>query len=38
MSLEKKIMGSIAGMTLGDSLGMPGELWPKSKIKNQISK
>lgn len=36
MSLEKKIMGTIAGMTLGDSLGMPGELWPKSKIKNQL--
>ena len=36
MSLEKKIMGTIAGMTLGDSLGLPGELWPKSKIKNQL--
>ena len=29
-------MGTIAGMTLGDSLGMPGELWPKSKIKKSI--
>lgn len=36
MYLEKKIAGAIAGMTLGDALGMPGELWPKQYIKQNL--
>lgn len=36
MSLETRIAGAIVGMTLGDSLGMPGELWPKSYIQNRL--
>ena len=36
MLLEEKIAGAIAGMTLGDALGMPGELWPRQYIENQI--
>lgn len=36
MSLEAKIMGTLVGMTLGDSLGMPGELWTKSQIRHQL--
>ncbi|TXJ13634.1 ADP-ribosylglycohydrolase family protein [Brachyspira aalborgi] len=36
MGLEKNISGAIAGMVLGDAMGMPGELWSKERIKKQL--
>ena len=27
------IAGALAGMVLGDALGVPGELWPREKVR-----
>lgn len=31
--LEDRIAGALAGMVLGDALGVPGELWPREKVR-----
>lgn len=31
--LIDRIAGAIAGMVLGDALGVPGELWPRDKVR-----
>lgn len=31
--LIDRIAGAIAGMVLGDALGVPGELWPRGKVR-----
>lgn len=31
--LIDRIAGAIAGMVLGDALGVPGELWPRRKVR-----
>ncbi|MGF1725696.1 ADP-ribosylglycohydrolase family protein [Photobacterium nomapromontoriensis] len=30
--IEKKILGCLYGQAIGDAMGMPSELWPKSKV------
>ncbi len=35
--LQEKIAGAIAGMVLGDAMGMPGELWPREKIRQRFT-
>lgn len=32
-ALQNRIAGAIAGMVLGDALGVPGELWPREKVR-----
>ncbi len=36
MQLQDKIAGALAGMVLGDALGMPSELWPREKIRKRF--
>lgn len=36
MHLKDKIGGAIAGMVLGDAMGMPGELWPRAKLRQRL--
>ena len=38
MTLQNKIAGAIAGMVLGDALGVPGELWPREKVRARFGK
>lgn len=33
--LKDRIAGAIAGMVLGDALGVPGELWPREKVRDR---
>ena len=33
--LKDRIAGAIAGMVLGDALGVPGELWPREKVRGR---
>ena len=33
MSLQDKIAGTLAGMVYGDAFGVPGELWPREKVR-----
>lgn len=33
---RSKIAGAIAGMVLGDALGVPGELWPREKVRERF--
>ena len=33
MTIENRIAGALAGMVLGDALGVPGELWPREKVR-----
>lgn len=33
MSLKDKIAGTLAGMVYGDAFGVPGELWPRAKVR-----
>lgn len=33
---HKRIAGAIAGMVLGDALGVPGELWPREKVRERF--
>ena len=34
--VRNKIAGAIAGMVLGDALGVPGELWPREKVRERF--
>ena len=34
--IRSKIAGAIAGMVLGDALGVPGELWPREKVRERF--
>lgn len=36
--LENHIAGAIAGMVLGDALGVPGELWPREKVRARFGR
>lgn len=31
--MKHKISGTLYGMTIGDAMGMPSELWPRKKVK-----
>lgn len=31
-----RIAGALAGMVLGDALGVPGELWPREKVRSRF--
>ena len=31
-----RIAGALAGMVLGDALGVPGELWPREKVDGRL--
>ena len=33
MIIENKIAGALAGMVMGDAMGVPGELWPREKVR-----
>lgn len=33
IDLQNHIAGALAGMVLGDALGVPGELWPREKVR-----
>ncbi|MDO5530575.1 ADP-ribosylglycohydrolase family protein [Sutterella sp.] len=35
IQLENHIAGALAGMVLGDALGVPGELWPREKVRGR---
>ena len=32
-SREQRILGTFYGQALGDAMGMPSELWPRSRVK-----
>lgn len=34
--IKDRIAGAIAGMVLGDAMGVPGELWPRSKVRERF--
>ncbi len=34
--LQDRIAGTIAGMVLGDAFGVPGELWPREKLRERF--
>ncbi len=34
--LLDRIAGAVAGMVLGDALGVPGELWPREKVRGRF--
>ena len=34
MNKEKRILGAFYGQALGDAMGMPSELWPRSRVKS----
>lgn len=36
--LIERIAGAIAGMVLGDALGVPGELWPRDKVRSRFGR
>ncbi|SQC91343.1 ADP-ribosyl-[dinitrogen reductase] hydrolase [Cedecea neteri] len=31
--MENRILGAFYGQMLGDAMGMPSELWPRSRVK-----
>lgn len=35
-NLSNRIAGAIAGMVLGDAFGVPGELWPRAKVRERF--
>ena len=35
-NLCNRIAGAIAGMVLGDAFGVPGELWPRAKVRERF--
>ncbi|MBU3826600.1 MAG: ADP-ribosylglycohydrolase family protein [Candidatus Anaerobiospirillum merdipullorum] len=35
-NLEQHIAGALAGMVLGDAFGVPGELWPRQKVRQRF--
>ena len=34
--LCNRVAGAIAGMVLGDAFGVPGELWPRAKVRERF--
>ncbi len=36
--LIDRIAGALAGMVLGDALGVPGELWPRAKLRERFGR
>lgn len=36
MSLKDKIAGTLSGMVYGDAFGVPGELWPREKVRSRF--
>ena len=36
MTLKDKIAGTLAGMVYGDAFGVPGELWPREKLRSRF--
>ena len=36
MTLKDKIAGTLAGMVYGDAFGVPGELWPREKVRSRF--
>lgn len=36
MTLENQIAGALAGMVMGDAMGVPGELWPREKVRERF--
>ena len=34
--LQDHIAGALAGMVLGDAFGVPGELWPRAKVRERF--
>lgn len=34
--MENRILGAFYGQTLGDAMGMPSELWPRSRVKEHF--
>jgi len=36
LSLEDRILGVLYGQALGDAMGMPSELWPRSRVKGHF--
>lgn len=35
-AMKNRIAGAVAGMVLGDALGVPGELWPRAKVRERF--
>lgn len=33
---KDKVLGTIYGQAIGDAMGMPSELWPVEKIRQQF--
>ncbi|WP_413733616.1 ADP-ribosylglycohydrolase family protein [Sodalis sp. RH21] len=36
LSTEDRILGVLYGQSLGDAMGMPSELWPRSRVKSHF--
>ncbi|MEQ4674697.1 ADP-ribosylglycohydrolase family protein [Providencia vermicola] len=36
MNKENRILGTFYGQALGDAMGMPSELWPRSRVKSHF--
>lgn len=36
VTLQQRILGALYGQMLGDSLGMPSELWPRSRVRSHF--
>ncbi|MEZ2697419.1 ADP-ribosylglycohydrolase family protein, partial [Hafnia alvei] len=36
VALQQRILGALYGQMLGDSLGMPSELWPRSRVRSHF--
>ena len=36
--LQDRIAGALAGMVLGDAFGVPGELWPRAKVRERFGR
>ncbi|GAX02655.1 ADP-ribosylglycohydrolase [Secundilactobacillus pentosiphilus] len=37
MTIKDKILGTLYGQAIGDAMGMPSELWPVEKIRQQFN-
>lgn len=33
----ERILGALYGQALGDAMGMPSELWPRSRVKHTLA-
>lgn len=36
LTIQQRILGALYGQMLGDSLGMPSELWPRSRVRSHF--